>query len=77
MEISQLERVNTPKGEYLSAKITKKGLEWREPEGTADDMKELNASYEHLKALRAEAIKLGIVPPPEKWGALNQHLARA
>src|SRR5712671_914576 len=25
VEISQLERVNTPKGEYLSAKITKKG----------------------------------------------------
>ena len=65
------------KGVVMAAntKITKKGCEWREPEGTADDMKELRASYEHLKGLRVEAIKLGIIPPPEKWGELNPHLA--
>jgi hypothetical protein len=28
-----------------------------------------------LKGLRAEAIKLGIIPPPERWGELNHHMA--
>jgi malate dehydrogenase len=69
------------KGEFKGAvmaantKITSKGCDWSEPSGTADDMKELRASYEHLKGLRNEAIKLGIIPPPEKWGELNKHLA--
>jgi malate dehydrogenase len=65
------------KGVVMAAntKITKKGLEWKEPEGSPEDMKELRASYEHLKGLRAEAIKLGIVPTPDKWGELNSHLA--
>ena len=67
------------KGVVMAAntKITKNGCEWKEPDGTADDMKELKASYDHLKVLRAEAIKLGILPPPEKWGEINSHLAGA
>lgn len=60
-----------------NTKLSKKGCEIRDFEGTDDDMKELRAGYEVLKGLRAEAIKLGILPPPEKWGELNPHLAGA
>ena len=60
-----------------NTKLSKKGCEIRDFEGTDEDMKELKAGYEVLKGLRAEAIKLGILPPPEKWGELNPHLAGA
>lgn len=58
-------------------RLTKKGCEVLGFEGTADDMKELQKGYESLQALRAEAMKLGILPPVEKWGELNPHLAGA
>jgi len=56
---------------------TNRGLEIRDFEGSPADMNELKTGYESLKAMRAEAIKLGILPPVEKWGELNQHLASA
>src|SRR5207237_837727 len=73
--------VYVDKGEFkgvvmaANTKITKKGLEWKEPEGTADDMKELRASHAHLKKLGAEAVTLGILPEPAKWADLNSHVA--
>jgi malate dehydrogenase len=66
------------KGVVMAAntKIKKGGMDWQEPVGTPDDMKELRASAEHLKKLRQEAVTLGILPDPAKWGELNKHLAQ-
>src|SRR5581483_3398634 len=68
------------KGDYqgvvmgANTKLSKEGCEIRDFDGTAQDMAELKTGYEALKAMRAEAIKLGILPPIEKWGELNPHL---
>jgi malate dehydrogenase len=61
----------------VPSKITKGKVESWEPEGSPDDMKELKASVEHLRGLRAEAVKLGILPPIDQWGEKNPHMAGA
>lgn len=61
----------------VPSKITKSKVDVWEPDGTPEDMKELKASVDHLRGLRAEAIKLGILPPLEKWGEKNPHMAGA
>ncbi len=54
--------------------ITKEGVAYRVPQGTAPEAGALEASYRHLCALRDEVIGMGIVPPVERWGELNPHL---
>lgn len=54
--------------------ITADGVSYKEPEGTEAEMKELQASYEHLCKMRDEIIDLGIIPPVSEWKAANPNL---
>ncbi|MBO4597398.1 MAG: malate dehydrogenase [Bacteroidaceae bacterium] len=54
--------------------IDKDGVHFTAPEGTADEMAALKASYEHLQKMRDELVTLGIIPAIEDWGTLNPNL---
>ena len=54
--------------------IDKDGVHFTQPEGTAEEMAALQASYEHLQKMRDEIISLGIIPAVEEWGKDNANL---
>ena len=54
--------------------IDKDGVHYTAPEGTPQEMADLQASYEHLCEMRDEIVSLGIVPPVEDWKKENPNL---
>jgi len=54
--------------------IDKKGVRFVAPKGTAEEMADLKASYEHLCKMRDEIVSLGIVPAVEDWSKVNPNL---
>ena len=54
--------------------IDKSGVHFTLPEGTAEEMAALEASYEHLCKMREEIISLGIVPEVADWKKDNANL---
>ena len=54
--------------------IDKDGVRFTMPEGTAEELAALQASYEHLQKMRDEIIGLGIIPPVENWKDENPNL---
>ena len=54
--------------------IDANGVSFVAPQGTAEEMAALHASYEHLCKMRDEIISLGIVPAVEDWGTMNPNL---
>jgi len=50
------------------------GCHFRLPEGTAEEIAALDASYGHLVKMRDEIISLGIIPPVKDWGEENPNL---
>ena len=50
------------------------GCHFTNPEGTAEEMAALNASYEHLVKMRDEIVTLGIVPAVADWKKDNANL---
>ncbi len=50
------------------------GVHFTAPEGTAAEMADLNASYEHLCKMREEIISLGIIPEVKDWAVENPNL---
>lgn len=54
--------------------IDKDGVHFTAPEGTAEEMAALQASYEHLQKMRDEIISLGIIPAVDEWGKDNPNL---
>ncbi len=54
--------------------IDKDGVRFTMPEGTAEEMAALQASYEHLQKMRDEIIELGIIPPVANWKDDNANL---
>ena len=50
------------------------GVHFTAPEGTAEEMAGLQASYEHLQAMRDEIIGLGIIPAVADWAKENPNL---
>ena len=50
------------------------GVHFSKPEGTAQEMADLQASYEHLCKMRDELISLGIIPPVAEWKESNPNL---
>jgi malate dehydrogenase len=50
------------------------GVHYTEPKGTAAEMADLKASYEHLCKMRDEIVSLGIVPPVAEWTKENPNL---
>jgi len=54
--------------------IDKDGVSFKMPKGTAEEMKALMASYDHLCKMRDEIIELGIIPPVKDWKKVNKNL---
>ena len=54
--------------------IDETGVHFTAPEGTAEEMAGLQASYEHLQAMRDEIINLGIIPAVADWATENPNL---
>ena len=50
------------------------GVHFTAPEGTAQEMADLQTSYEHLCKMRDEIVSLGIVPPVAEWSEMNPNL---
>ena len=50
------------------------GCHYTMPEGTAEELAALDASYAHLCKMRDELVTLNIVPAIEKWGEINPNL---
>ena len=50
------------------------GVHFTDPAGTAAEMADLQASYEHLCKMRDEIIDLGIIPPTSEWKKCNPNL---
>ena len=50
------------------------GVHYTDPQGTAEEMAELKASYEHLCKMRDEIIGLGIIPAVADWKKVNPNL---
>ena len=54
--------------------IDAEGVPFTKPEGTPEEMAELQASYAHLCKMRDEIVELGIVPPVDQWKEMNPNL---
>ena len=54
--------------------IDSNGVSFKVPEGTAEEMAALEASYEHLCKMRDEIIGLGIIPAVDNWKKVNPNL---
>ena len=54
--------------------IDKTGVHFTAPQGTAEEMADLQKSVEHLGKMRDEIIGLGIIPPVAEWGKMNPNL---
>jgi len=52
-----------------------KGVHWRMPQGSDEEIAALHNSYEHLTKLRDEVIEMGVLPPTDQWGQVNPNLA--
>ena len=54
--------------------IDEGGVHYCAPVGTAQEMADLQKSYEHLCKMRDEIIGLGIIPPVSDWKTVNPNL---
>ena len=54
--------------------IDKTGVHYTDPQGTADEMAALDASYAHLQKMRDEIIALDIIPAVADWKSENPNL---
>ncbi|MBQ1209191.1 MAG: malate dehydrogenase [Bacteroidales bacterium] len=54
--------------------IDAQGVHFCDPAGTASEIKDLAASYEHLCKMRDEIIALGIIPAVKDWKTVNPNL---
>ncbi len=50
------------------------GVHFTNPKGTAKEMADLQASYEHLCKMRDEIVTLGIIPAVKDWKKVNKNL---
>lgn len=61
----------------MDTKIGKDGIvTYNMPQGTPEEMAELEASYKHLVDLRNQVIEMGVIPAVEDWGTINKHFAK-
>ena len=54
--------------------MDKNGVHFSAPKGTAKEMADLQASYEHLCKMRDEIVTLGIIPAVKDWKKVNKNL---
>lgn len=58
----------------METRLTKDGVSWSMPAGTAEELTELKISYGHLCKLRDEVIGMGVLPPLDQWSTVNPNL---
>lgn len=58
----------------METSITKDGVTVKPVNGTPEEEKELEASYQHLCQLRDEVIAMGVLPPISEWHKLNPNI---
>ena len=58
----------------MPSQISAEGVSFTAPQGTAEEMAALQASYEHLCKMRDEIISLGIIPAVADWKTMNPNL---
>lgn len=58
----------------MDSVIDANGVSYKNPEGTAEEMAALEASYKHLCTMRDEIISLGIIPEVKDWKTVNPNL---
>ena len=58
----------------MNTTIDATGCHYTMPEGTADELAKLDASYEHLCKMRDELVELNITPAISEWGKINPNL---
>ena len=58
----------------MNTTLDANGCHYTMPEGTAEEIAKLDASYAHLCKMRDEIVELGIVPPVAEWNKLNSNL---
>jgi malate dehydrogenase len=58
----------------METTLDSKGVSWKMPSGTDEEIAELRASAEHLAKLRDEVIGMGVLPPLGSWSELNAKL---
>ena len=58
----------------MDTTLDQNGCTYRMPQGTPEELAKLDASYEHLCAMRDELVTLGIVPPISEWSKVNPNL---
>ena len=70
--------VNNDKFQHIvmatETSLTKDGVVYRPVDGTPEENKELEKSYQHLCKLRDEVIEMGVIPPIADWHRLNPNL---
>ncbi|WP_302590899.1 malate dehydrogenase [uncultured Muribaculum sp.] len=58
----------------METTIGKDGVKYVEVEGTPEERRELEKSYEHLCKLRDEVIQMGVLPPIADWHRFNPYI---
>ncbi len=58
----------------MDTTLSTDGCTYKMPEGTAEEMAALDASYAHLCKMRDELVTLDIVPPVSEWNKINPNL---
>ena len=58
----------------METTIGKDGVKYVEVEGTPEESRELEKSYEHLCKLRDEVIQMGVLPPIADWRRFNPYI---
>ena len=58
----------------MDTTLDENGCTYKMPQGTAEEMAALDASYAHLCKMRDELVTLNIVPPVAEWGNINPNL---
>ena len=58
----------------MDTTLDENGCTYMMPQGTAEEMAKLDASYEHLCKMRDELVTLNIVPAISEWSKINPNL---
>lgn len=58
----------------METTVDKNGVTVQPVQGTPEEEKELEKSYEHLCKLRDEVIEMGVLPPIKDWNKLNPNI---
>lgn len=58
----------------MDTTLDENGCTYQMPQGNAEELAKLDASYAHLCKMRDELVTLNIVPPVSEWASINPNL---